>query len=405
MPERPLSYRDLLGIADLPALLIATTLVRLAARMFSLAIVLYALERFSSPSLAGWIGFAAVGPGLMISPLAGALLDRIGPVSAIAVDVAVSAALILALVAADSFGWTGPAVLLVLVALFSLTSPLGRAGIRTLLPRLVPANALDRANALDTAIYAVTDVIGPGLAGLLIGFFHASVALIVIAVFYGSAAFCISRVRRLPRLRPPNASFLRETLDGIVVVVRQPTLRGLAISYSLYQVSWGVLVIVVPVFALRAFAADDGSTVAGFMWAASGLAGGVGALVAGHLRTAGRERGVMAVGMILTALASWPIASEFGFGGLVLGLLIAGAASGPVDVGVLTLRQRRTDPGQLGRVLSVSMSLNIAGFPLGSALAGILITHSLPATFLLAGIASALAAFAVIAIPRDATPS
>jgi hypothetical protein len=44
---------------------------------------------------------------------------------------------------------------------------------------------------------------------------------------------------------------------------------------------------------------------------------------------------------------------------------------------------------------------NIAGLPLGSALAGMVIGLSLPATFLLAGVASGLAAVAVMAIPRD----
>ena len=113
----------------------------------------------------------------------------------------------------------------------------------------------------------------------------------------------------------------------------------------------------------------------------------------------------MAAGMMLTALAAWPIAAEFGFGGLAVGLMLAGVVSGPIDVALLTLRQRRTDPRQLGRVLSISMSLNLAGFPLGAAAAGMLITTSLSATFVLAGLASCVAAAAAAAIPSDAARS
>lgn len=95
MTERPLlSYLEVLAIADLPALLAATILSRLAGGMLSLAIVLYALTRFASPALAGWLSFAAVAPGLLISPLAGALLDRIGSTRAITVDMAASGALV-----------------------------------------------------------------------------------------------------------------------------------------------------------------------------------------------------------------------------------------------------------------------------------------------------------------------
>ena len=68
------TYRRLLAMADVRALLLATLLSRLAARMFSLTIVLYALTTLDSPVLAGWLAFATMAPGLMISPVAGALI-------------------------------------------------------------------------------------------------------------------------------------------------------------------------------------------------------------------------------------------------------------------------------------------------------------------------------------------
>lgn len=399
--EQPTAYRDLLGIENLPILLGGATLLRMGGSMLSLTLVLYALGRFSSPELAGWVAFAAVAPGLMISPLAGAILDRVGPGIAVTIDMTVGAALMICLIAADQFGWASPVVLITLVSLLSLTSPLSAAGVRVLLPRLVTPAAYDRVNALDTAIFAVVDVVGPAIAGLLVGLAGASFALGAVGVAFASAAVCIAQVRHLPSLSTSRRSLVRDMLDGVATVVREPTLRGLAVSYSLYQVTWGVLFIVVPVFVTQHFAHGLGNSVAGLIWAAVGLAGGIGALVAGRLRTAGRERRVLAMGMVVTALAAWPIAAEFGVVGLVIGLMLAGLFAGPIDVGLLTLRQRRTEPAQLGRVLSVSMSLNMAGFPLGSALAGILITHSLELTFILAGLSSLLAAIAVGVIPKE----
>jgi MFS family permease len=399
------SYRDLLTVADLPALLMATALARLAGRMMSLAVVLYALARFASPALAGWLVFTTIAPGLLISPLAGTVLDRIGSARAIAVDMAASAVLILVLVASDQRGHANPATLLLLTGLFSLTSPLSAAGVRTLLPRLVPMDELDRVNALDTAIHALTDVLGPALAGFLVGFAGSVPALTVIAVIYGTAAVSISRVRHVQRPLSLQVSLFRQTIEGILVVVRQRTLRSLAVSYALYQMTWGILVIVVPVVTGRTFMVGAGDTITGLLWAAAGIAGGVGALIAGHFRTAGREQRIMAIGMLVTALAAWPVAAAFGLTGLVCGLVIAGLAAGPIDVGLLTLRQRRTDPAQLGRVLAVSISLNMSGFPIGSALAGILITYSLSVTFIVAGLASVLAAVAVSAMPKNNEPA
>ena len=395
-----LSYRQLLGTAEVRALLLATLLSRLAGRMFGLTIVLYALTRMDSPVVAGWLAFAAMAPGLAISPLAGALIDRVGSVWAITVDMAASAACVAALIAVDRLGWASAPVLLVLTGLFSLTSPLSAAGIRTLLPRLVPVTALDRTNALDTAIHGLTDIVGPASAGAIVGFAGPTSALGMIAIIYAAAALCVGSIRR-PRGRMPRMGpLLAQARTGLLRVMRQPTLRGLAVAYSLYELSWGVLVVVVPVYAARQFAGGAGATVAGLLWACLGLVGGIAALIAGHRRTAGREREVMALGMLATALAAWPIAAEFGLTGLVLGMMLVGAAAGPIDVGVLTLRQRRTHPAELGRVLSVSMSLNMAGGPLGAALAGVLVTWSLSGTFAVAALASVLAATAVALIPK-----
>ena len=394
------SYRQLLRTPEVRALLLATLLSRLAGRMFALAIVLYALVQMDSPVLAGWLAFAAMAPGLAISPVAGALIDRVGSVWAISVDMAASAACVAALIVADRLDWASTPVLLALTGLFSLTSPLSAAGIRALLPRLVPTTALGRANALDTAIHGLTDIVGPASAGAIVGFAGPTPALGTIAVIYAAAALCLGSIRRPRGAFPRVGPLLAQACSGLQRVVRQPTLRGLAVAYSLYEVAWGVLVVVVPVFAARQFTGGTGSAVAGLLWACLGLVGGIAALIAGHRRIAGRERKVMALGMLATALAVWPIAAEFGLAGLVLGMMLVGAAAGPIDVGALTLRQRRTDPAELGRVLAVSMSLNVAGGPAGSALAGVLVTWSLTGTFGVAALAAVLAAAAVGLIPR-----
>jgi predicted MFS family arabinose efflux permease len=404
------SYREVLSVTGLPALLAAATLSRFAGRIFSLAIVLYGLHRFASPELAGWLSFAATAPGLIVSPVAGVLLDRFGSAWGIAVDLATSAALVTAIVAADQFGAATPAMLILLVTLFSLTSPLSAAGVRTLLPRLVPLAARDRTNALDTAIFTIADLGGPALAGSVFAWLGAAPAFAVIAALFAAAAVCALGIRAMP-VSPTDGPMLRQIAASMGIVLRQPTLRGLIVSYGLYQVAWGILTILVPVAVGLAVPVGSADWVVGLLWAGAGMAGGFGALLAGALRTAGRERLVMAGGMGLTALAAWPVPAGFGlpgfglpvFGlaGLAAGLLLASFAAGPVDVGLLTLRQRRTDPAQLGRVLSVSISLNVAGFPIGAALAGMLLTWSLPATFAAACAAATLGALAVGLVPRE----
>jgi MFS family permease len=245
------SYRQLLGATEVRALLAAALLSRLAGRMFALTIVLYGVAQANSTVLAGWLAFAAVAPGLVISPIAGSLIDRLGSAWAIAIDMTGSAVFMAALAAAAGVGSTDAVTLLVLTGCFSLTSPLSFAGIRALLPRLVSPVALDRANALDTAINGLTDVAGPALAGLIFGLAGPFPALATIAAIYAAAVLCIAQIGwgqgSLPRLAP----LLTEAWRGLLRVINEPTLRGLALSYSLYEVCWGVLIVTVPVFAAQ----------------------------------------------------------------------------------------------------------------------------------------------------------
>ena len=391
----PLSYRRLLRLDGMPQLFLAACLSRLASRMFVLVIVLYVLDRFDSPVLAGWVAFASMMPGLLVSPLAGALLDRLGAAKAIALDMAASTLLLLALAAADIAGLVTAPLLLGFVALYSLTSPLGTAGIRVLIPRLVPKESLDLANALDTSSYALINVAGPAVAGVLFGFAGAQATMLLIVLLYAAASISlVPLVRRTSSaLGTAGKSLVRDALAGVVYVLRHVSLRSLAISYALFQASWGVLVVAVPVVVVRELGAGAlADSVVGGLWAAAGLAGGLGALYAGHLRTVGRERQFIAVGTLATAVAISPVSASFGLAGLAVGLVLVGFLEGPVDVGVLSLRQRRTDPAWLGRVLAVSMSFNMSGLPLGSAIGGILIVHSATLTFAIAALASALAA-------------
>jgi nitrate/nitrite transporter NarK len=177
--------------------------------MFSLTLVLLVLARFSSPTLASLLTFAAIAPGLAFSPVADAILDRMGPTTAVKIDLAVSAILIIALSLADGVGEATTHVLFALVILFSLTSPLGSSGIRTLLPRLVPSTALDRANALDTAIYAAVDVLGPGLAGLAVTWLGPAIAMLLVTIGYAGAGVCLLGVPGLPGLSHNQGSLLR----------------------------------------------------------------------------------------------------------------------------------------------------------------------------------------------------
>ena len=100
----PATYRRLLRLPGFRQLLISSLLTRTASQMWTVGLVLFALQRYHSPSVAGVSLFLLIFPGLLLSPVAGALLDRHGRKRLMTLDFTVAAVcliIIVVLAAAD----------------------------------------------------------------------------------------------------------------------------------------------------------------------------------------------------------------------------------------------------------------------------------------------------------------
>jgi MFS family permease len=397
--ETQLSYRALLSLPGIPRLVGSMLLARIASQMTSLILVLFALERYQSPAVAGAATFLSIFPGLMVSPIAGALLDRHGRTRLVVLDYAI-AALSLALIAVLALVDALPVpLLLVIVTVSSLTFPLSHTGVRTLFPILVPQPLWERANAIDSNGYVVSTVLGPALAGGLVAYFGAPTALFVTAGF--SAAAAVIALGLLdPSTRTESGTLLIDAWRGLVYVVRHPSLRALALGISLANIGWGIFFIALPVLVLQHLGGD--ASYVGNLFALLGVTGFLAVLVMGRISTRGREQIFLAAAILgqgvafaLALVARDPVL-------IAAVMLLLGLATGPFDVTLFTVRQRRTDPSWMGRAFAVSMALNFVGFPIGSAIGGAITPISIELAIgvaLVANIAGAIVCY--VMLPRE----
>ncbi|MBA2700528.1 MAG: MFS transporter [Chloroflexi bacterium] len=406
-PETPeTSYRALLAIPRLGRVIVSMQLARVAQSMVGVALVLFVLQTYRSPGLAGLVTFASVFPGLLMAPLAGALLDRHGRTRLIILDYLIAlAALVLigVLATLDAL----PAPLLVAIAvLSSITGILSHTGLRSLFPILVPRHLWERVNAVDSNGYVVATILGPPIAATLVTVLGGPIALIVIAAAFGLAAVTLIGAPDPVSGQASSGSLLRDAWAGLRYTLGNPTLRGLGLAIATLNLSGGMTTIVVPLIVLDRLHA--GETAVGLVFAASGITGMASAFYFGRTDTRGREWIMLVVPMLLMApsfaillvAAQAPVAIV----GLVLmavTLGLYGLLNGPLDIALFTVRQRRTEPDWMGRAFAVSMALNFMGFPVGAALAGVLAATSIELAVLMGVLAAALAAlFAAVFIPR-----
>ena len=393
------SYRALLAVEGLPRLVVSMLLARTANTMVSLALVLFALERYQSPGLAGLVTFLSLFPGLLVSPIAGALLDRHGRTRLMVVDYVVAATTLALIVVLGATNGLTEALLLMIVTVQSLTFPLSTTGARTLFPLLVPRPLWERANAIDSNGYVVSSIFGPALAGALVATVGSLWTLALTSALYVVAAAVTVGVRD-PLGVVPHGRLLADAWAGLVYVARNPTLRGLGISISTSNVAGGLFYIGLPVLVLSRL--GGGPAEVGQLFALSGVTAAVSVLFIGRIGAGGRECQLLSGAMLVVGAGYAALIVSPSLLAVALVMVLIGIATGPFDVVLFTLRQRRTDPAWLGRAFAVSMSLNFIGFPVGSALGGALAPLSLEAAFVLALALNVVAAIiAFVAIPQS----
>ena len=386
------TYPDLFRIPTFPRLASSVVLARTANAMMQLALVLFVLHRFRSPGLAGVTIFLAIAPGILVSPVSGALLDRHGRVRFIILDYAVGALSLFLIVSLDVAGRIAPVALLTVVTLGSLTYSLSNSGARSLLPLIVPKRLWDRANALDSMAYAVTGAAGPALAGGFTAWLGPQFALGITAALYVAAALPMVGLAE-PIVRGGSGSVLQDATDGLLyVVLRNASLRGLAIVISLVNVGFGILIVALPVMVFQRLHAD--AAVVGGLWALLGIGSAASVLFFGRLNSEGRERLMIGLATLGGCLGIAVLAMTGNVWLAAAAAVFVGVCNGPADIALFSMRQRRTDPAWYGRAFAVSMSLNFAGTPLGSAISGPLIQVGL--TFAIAVSAGFLLIAAVL---------
>ena len=393
-----LTYGRLFGLNGFPKLAASTVLARTAGQFWSVALVLFVLLRYHSPALAGVATFLSIAPGLMVSPVAGALLDRHGRLRFILLDYAFGAAMLTLLAVLSALRVLSPEWLLLIVSFSSLTAPLSGSGTRALFPLVVPQSMWDRANAIDSSSQALASVVGPALAGFAVAIFGGEGAFLTAAASFVLAGLVMIGFDDPPTARRSHEPLLRSAWQALGYVMRHPTLRGIMLTFEVSNIGFGIVMVALPVLVLQRF--HWGAAAVGALWSVGGVATVATGLVLGRISTERRERRIVAIGMGLAAVAYAALVLP-AVGVIVLAMVLLGISSGPIDLGMFALRQRRTDPAWFGRVLSVSMSLNFAGVPLGAALAGPVVQRSLPVALAVASVLALSGVFGSLwLIPR-----
>ncbi len=365
----------LLAHRDFRLMWLSASVTSFGGQITMLALPLTAITMLAAtPRQMGMLVALEALPFSLFSLHAGVLIDRVRKLPIMLICEAI---ICLALLSIPTAAWLGrlsmPLMYAVGFILGTVFVFVGSAA-QVYLTQVAGRDRLIAANSLFIASESTARLTGPGLAGLLIQWLTAPIAILFDCMSFVVSLLLLSRIRHVERrpARTSEASIWGEIREGLALVLGHPILRPLTLVSTAWFVVFQGWITLQTLYATRELGLSAGEL------GAAHMVGGAGALLSAMLaRHATRRFGAgvpILLGVLCSALA-WLMLAVMPKGDHAFATL--GAALFVFDFGVTlywinyaSVRQAVTPDGMLGRMTATMRFFTVAAAPLGALAAG-----------------------------------
>jgi MFS family permease len=282
----------------------------------------------------------------------------------------------------------GPDVLVYgLAVVLAIVSAPFRAFQGALLPTLAQTpDELTASNLVGSSVEAAATLIGPALAGILLGLASPTAVFWLSAVVSLAAAIAILRIPRAAsvRWRGRQRKFVEETVAGFTALARERDVRLLVSLFSSQTVVRGALNVLIVVLAIDGLRL--GNSGVGWLFAALGAGGLVGSALSVRLVGQSRLASWFGVGLTFWGLPLVVLALRPALPIAIVLLAMVGVGNTIEDVAGFSILQRIAPDRVMARILGVFEALIRVTAGLGALVTGLLVTTLGPRlSFLVAG--------------------
>lgn len=375
---------------DYVRLWLATAITNIGDGLRATALPLLAVAISDQPLAIAGILFASKLPWLVLALHAGAMVDRFDRARLIVFTNIVRAIVVGAFALSVQLDLASLPMLYLLAVLQGIGEVFSDSAAFALLPRLVPAGTLERANGrLEAAVITTNEFAGPALGGVMFAV-GAGMPFALDSISFLCAAVLITGIPSptIPATRP-QGSVRRQIKEGWRWLLDHPLMRNLSLIAALTNLWLHASFAIAVLFAARILGL--GPIGFGLLLSVEAAGALAGSLAASRLRVElGARRTIM---IALLAAGSANIAIALSSDALIVGMLAMAVSFGGGLWNVVTnsLRQQCVPDHLLGRVQSAHRLMSWGAIPVGTLLGGVLAQgFGLRAPFALAGISLCL---------------
>ena len=308
----------------------------------------------ATPTQMGLLVAAEVLPFALFSLPAGVWLDRVRKLPVYLAGELTIALAVLTVPVAWWLGWLEMGWLYLVGFAIGAVNVVAGSASQIVLTQVVPRERLVEAHARNALASSGAEVAGPGLAGVLVKWLGAPVALLLDALLLALSAAILRGIQVTEVLQPrhPGHGFRQELQAGLQFVRSQRLLVALALAVGGWQACHNGVLVVQILHASRGLGLSEQAI--GLCYAALG-AGTISASLFGNRLSDRIGPGPsLVLGFALCALGwglpwLWPVGAA-GVAAFVMMLLLAGTGGVLIFINFLAMRQAVTPVQLLGRM-------------------------------------------------------
>jgi MFS family permease len=332
-----------------------------------------AYEYDATPAEVAFFGVAFTLPAVVLGPLTGAVIDRVGPKATLAVAKIIGVVASLALLGANDFR-----ALAVLSALHGVSMAFSLPALQSMPPRLVGEQHLARTNALVSLTDELAIVLGPVAGGVGIAAFGFRGAFVFDALTYALGLVVLPMVHLRPAARGGGEGHddapvrFRDALEGWKLILRSAVLRRTVSCTFIVHLLYGAALLAEPLYVRDVLERPE--TVFAALQTVFGICLVAGGLIAARLADRIASFRWVAVGVGGSGLAAIVYLGTPFVLVAFLGVAVWGVFTALISGPSRTVLQRSSPERTHGRVLSADFVAGSAADLLGVAVAGVLVS-------------------------------
>jgi len=338
-----------------------------------------------SPFALGLVGFVRAVPVFTFSLFAGVVADRVDRRKLLIVTQSLAGVFALILGILTSMGVITVWMIMVLAFLSASVAAFDNPTRQALVPDIVGKEYIANAVALQSAAFNGTGILGPSLAGLLLGFIGIAACFYINAISFLAVIVALFLMSSVPNRTMRKQTMLENLREGFAYVRGNRTVAALLILIGLVGLLGRPYTQLMP--AVQRDVLHVGATGLGVLLAFSSIGALIGALAIASLSNF-THRGLLltiSIGAFGAALIGFATSRSFP---LSLGLLVIVGGAATMSMSTTNMMIQLNVPAEFrGRIMSMYTMIAMGMMPLGSMILGTIANFiGVPETLMFGGL-------------------